>query len=75
MWALTGAARTSWRRLLPLALVGIGARLALLWWLSGFFEDELREIVDWLTRYQVWIIIVSVALVMAANLRNFRRGR
>ena len=55
--------------------MGIGARLALLWWLSGFFEDELREIVDWLTRYQVWIIIVSVALVMAANLRNFRRGR
>lgn len=75
VWALTGAARTSWRRLLPLALVGIAGRLALLWWLSGFFEDELREIVDWLTRYQVWIIVVSVGLVMAANLRNFRRGR
>ena len=75
VWALTGAARTPWRRLLPLALAGIAARLALLWWLSGLFEDELRSVVDWLTRYQLWIIIASVALVLLANLRNFRRLR
>lgn len=75
VWALTGAARSPWRRLLPLALVGIVVRLALLWWLSGLFEDELRSVVDWLTGNQTWIILVSVGLVVLANLRNFRRGR
>ncbi|MEN9822609.1 MAG: hypothetical protein RLZ04_1035 [Actinomycetota bacterium] len=75
VWALTGAARTPWRRLLPLALVGIAARLGLLWWLSGLFEEELGSVVDWLAQNQMWIIAASVAVVLLANLRNFRRGQ
>ena len=30
LWALTGAARTSWRRLLPMFALGAAGRLALL---------------------------------------------
>lgn len=75
VWALTGAAATSWRRLLPMFAIGVSVRLALLWWLSKTFESELRDVIEWTNRYQIWIIIGSVAIVVLVNLRNFRRGR
>jgi membrane protein DedA with SNARE-associated domain len=75
VWALTGAARTSWKRLMPLALIGIAVRLVLLWWLAKAFESQLRSVIDWTNRYQLWIIIGSVAIVVIANVRNFRSGR
>ena len=46
VWALTGAAATTWRRLVPMFVVGLAARLALLWWLAKTFEDELRSVID-----------------------------
>ena len=75
VWALTGAARTSWRRLLPLLALGVAARLALLWWLAHAFQGQLQSFIDWTTRYQLWIVLGSVVLVLLANVRNFRGGR
>jgi membrane protein DedA with SNARE-associated domain len=75
VWALTGAAGTSWKRLAPMFAVGVGLRLVLIWWLAKVFESQLRGFVDWTNRYQLWIILISVALVVLANVRNFRRGR
>lgn len=75
VWALTGAASTSWKRLAPMFAVGAIVRLALLWWLADAFHDQLVRIINWTNRYQLWIIIVSVVLVVLANVRNFRRGR
>ena len=51
------------------------ANLALLWWLAHAFESPLRSFTDWTNRYQLWIVLISVALVLAANVRNFRGGR
>jgi cytochrome c biogenesis protein CcdA len=75
VWALTGAAGTSWKRLAPMFAVGVGIRLVLIWWLAEVFESQLRGFVNWTNQYQMWIILVSVALVVLANVRNFRRGR
>lgn len=75
VWALTGAASTSWKRLAPMFAIGVTVRLALVWWLSKAFEEQLRSVIDWTNRYQLWIIIGSVAIVVLANVRNFRSGR
>jgi membrane protein DedA with SNARE-associated domain len=75
VWALTGAAGTSWRRLAPMFVVGTTARLALLWWLSKEFEGTLRRITDWTNRYQLPIVGISLVIVLATNIRNFRSGR
>jgi membrane protein DedA with SNARE-associated domain len=75
VWALTGAAGTSWRRLAPMFAIGVSVRLALIWWLSKAFESELRSVIEWTNRYQLWIIIGSVAVVVLVNVRNFRNGR
>jgi membrane protein DedA with SNARE-associated domain len=73
--ALTGVRRTHPGKLALLLAIGIAARLALVWWLAKAFEEPLLDVVDFLQRYQLWAIIISVALVLVVNVRNFRRGR
>lgn len=75
VWVLTGAARTTWKRLVPLFAIGLAARLALLWWLAKQFEEEVRSAMRWVDRYQFWVIGASIAIVMIVNLRNFRPRR
>lgn len=72
--ALSGIHRTAPRRLAMLLTVGIVGRLVLIWWLAQIFEEELEDFVGWLQRYSWWMVGISVALVFAVNLRNFRRG-
>jgi hypothetical protein len=67
--------KTRWRRIVPLLLAGIAGRLALLWWLAKQFESEVRSVTNFLQRWQVPIIIVSVVLVVGSNVANMRRGR
>lgn len=74
VWVLSGAARTSWRRLLPLAAIGIAGRLLLLWWLAKEFESELRSVINFTTHYQLWFIGATLVIVVVANVRNFRKG-
>jgi membrane protein DedA with SNARE-associated domain len=75
VFVLSGTVKTRWRRIVPLLLVGIAGRLALLWWLAKQFESEVQSVTDFLQRWQYPIIIVSIALVVITNLANFRRGR
>jgi hypothetical protein len=72
---LTGIHRTPPARLAVLLGLGIAGRLALMWYLAQTFEDELLDVLGFLQRYQWWALGISVAAVLAINLRNFRRGR
>ncbi len=71
---LTGVHRTPIKKFVGLMLVGIAARLALLWWLAKQFESQLKSILDFMQRWQYPLIIFSVAFVILSNVRNFRRG-
>ncbi len=75
VFVLSGTVKTRWRRILPLLLAGIAARLALLWWLAKQFESQVKSAIDFLQRYQYPIIIGSIVLVVFSNVVNFRRGR
>lgn len=72
--ALTGIHRTPLPRLVGLLAVGIAARLALIWWLSSLFQEELESFVTWIQRYTWWAIALSIVAVVLVNLRNIRRG-
>lgn len=72
--ALSGVHRTPPVRLMTLLLVGIAARLVLVWWLARTFDDELDAFLDWLQRYQWWAVGISIAAVVLINVRNLRRG-
>jgi membrane protein DedA with SNARE-associated domain len=75
VFVLSGTVKTRWRRILPLLLVGIAGRLALLWWLAKEFESQVKSVTDFLQRWQYPIIVGSIVLVIVTNLLNFRRGR
>ena len=75
VFVLSGTVKTRWRRILPLLLIGIAGRLALLWWLAQKFESEVQSVTDFLQRWQIPIIVASIALVLITNVANFRRGR
>ena len=62
---LTGIRRTPPLRLGVLLAIGIAARLALIWWLAKVFEEPLVDVLGWVQRYQWWVVIVSVILVIA----------
>lgn len=71
--ALSGVRQTPPAKLAALLAVGIGARLALMWWLARTFEDQLVDLLAFIQRYQWWVLGASVALVVVANARNLRR--
>jgi membrane protein DedA with SNARE-associated domain len=63
VWVLSGAARSSWKRLVPLALVGLAGRLALLWWLADVFYDQVKSTMTFVDRYQWWFLGGSILIV------------
>ncbi len=71
---LTGIRRTHPLKLAILLAIGIAGRLALIWWLAKVFEEPLEDFLRVVGRFQWWVVIVSVALVVLINVRNFRRG-
>jgi hypothetical protein len=71
---LTGIRRTPPLKLGVLLAIGIAGRLALIWWLAKTFEEPLLDVLGWIQRYQWWLVIVSIVLVLAVNARNFVRG-
>jgi membrane protein DedA with SNARE-associated domain len=75
VFVLSGTVRTRWRRIVPLLLLGIAGRLALLWWLAKQFESEVKSAINFLQRFQLPIIIGSIVLVVLTNVVNIRRGR
>jgi hypothetical protein len=72
---LTGIHRTPPVRLAVLLAVGIAGRLVLMWYLAKTFEDQLLDALKFTGRYQWWVLGLSLAIVLAVNFRNFRRGQ
>jgi len=70
---LTGVRRTPASKLIMLLTIGIAGRLTLMWWLARFFEDELQSFLRFTTRYQWWVLGISIGAVVLVNLRNVRR--
>jgi hypothetical protein len=71
---LTGIHRTPPGRLAVLLAIGIAGRLVLMWYLAKTFEDQLLDALRFTGRYQWWVLGLSLAIVLAVNFRNYRRG-
>ncbi len=73
--ALAGLNRIRLRVFAPLLAIGIAGRLALYWFLAEPFRKPLESFIDFTQRHQREFIIGSIAVVILANMRNFRRGQ
>ena len=45
-----------------------------MWWLAKTFESQLLDILEFVQRYQWWVVGLSIAAVVLINVRNLRRG-
>jgi len=72
--ALTGVRKTRPVRLGILLTIGIAGRLGLMWWLAKALEEPVKDVLKFVDRYDRWFILISIALVVLVNARNFRRG-
>ncbi len=61
---LAGVAAMPWRRFLFLSASGTIARIALMRGLGLLFEDQIKDLLDVVARYQRWFTIGSVVLVV-----------
>jgi membrane protein DedA with SNARE-associated domain len=74
--ALVGVRRMTPRRFAVLLALGIVIRLATFWFLGVTFEEPLDKLLDWIDRYQWWLVGAFLLLTLLSSLqRTSRRPR
>jgi membrane protein DedA with SNARE-associated domain len=71
---LAGAARMRLRLFITLNIVGTIGRLILFRLAGDAFRDELEDVLDWIQRYQWWLVGLSVIVVALQIFRGRERG-
>jgi membrane protein DedA with SNARE-associated domain len=72
---LAGVTRMRPALFFGLNIVGTFARVTVVWWLAGEFEDQLDSVLDFFNRYQWPATLVAVGLVVVQIVFSARRGR
>ncbi len=54
---LAGMHRMPFRTFMALNAIGTAGRLVVIWFLGKAFEEELKDVVDFIARYQWWLVI------------------
>lgn len=69
---LLGHRRMAPKNFLPLLILGITLKLAVLWRGGKLFDDQIRNFLDYIERYQWWVV---GGLFIASTLQSARKGR
>ena len=69
---LVGHRRMAPRRFIPLLMLGISIKLAVLWRGGKLFENQIKDFLSYIERYQWWVV---GALFIASALQSARKGR
>jgi membrane protein DedA with SNARE-associated domain len=60
---VAGVVRFPIKRFIALNVVGTIGRILLMRWIGLFFEDQSEDVLDWVDRYQTWLLWGSSAAV------------
>ena len=74
MCILAGASRMKVRTFVAMNVIGSIGRLIIFRIAGDAFRDELLTLVDWITRNQKWLILVSFVVVAIQSVRSRQRG-
>jgi hypothetical protein len=70
---LVGKRGMTTRRFLALISMGIVVRLAWVWAAAKQFEDELKRLLDWIDKYQWYLVAAFFAITLAQSARQSSR--
>ena len=60
------------KKFVPLLMLGIAIKLAVLWRGGKLFEEQIRDFLGYIERYQWWVV---GGLFVASTLQSVRKGR
>ncbi|NDA38221.1 MAG: hypothetical protein EBX80_06815, partial [Acidimicrobiia bacterium] len=69
---LLGHRRMTPQKFVPLLMVGITLKLLVLWRGGKLFEEQIRDFLSYIERYQWWVV---GGLFIASTLQSARKGR
>ena len=69
---LLGHRRMAPKKFVPLLMVGIALKLLVLWRGGKLFEEQIRDFLSYIERYQWWVV---GGLFVASTLQSARKGR
>jgi len=69
---MLGHRKMALRQFVSLLMLGIAIKLVVLWQGGRIFEDQIRSFLDYIEKYQWWLVI---ALFSISTLQSLRRGR
>ena len=69
---LVGHRRMPPKKFVPLLIVGVVLKLIVLWRGGKLFEEQIRDFLSYIERYQWWVV---GALFIASTLQSARKGR
>lgn len=69
---LLGHRRMQPQKFVPLLMIGIAFKLAILWQGGKIFEEQIKSFLDWIEKYQWYIVMGLFAL---SFLQSARKGR
>ncbi len=69
---LLGHRRMTPQKFVPLLMVGIALKLLVLWRGGKLFEEQIRDFLSYIERYQWWVV---GGLFIASTLQSARKGR
>jgi len=69
---LLGHRRMQPKKFVPLLMIGIAFKLAILWQGGKIFEEQIKSFLDWIEKYQWYIVMGLFAL---SFLQSARKGR
>ena len=69
---LLGHRRMPPKKFVPLLIVGVILKLIVLWRGGKLFEEQIRDVLSYIERYQWWVV---GALFIASTLQSARKGR
>jgi membrane protein DedA with SNARE-associated domain len=67
---LAGSSTKSVKRCAIVFALGVAARLGFFWVMGKAFEDVLKDILDWIQKYQWWLVIGFFALTVVQSFRR-----
>ena len=69
---LLGHRRMPPKKFVPLLMIGIAFKLAILWQGGRIFEEQIKSFLEWIEKYQWYVVMALFALSM---LQSVRKGR
>jgi membrane protein DedA with SNARE-associated domain len=69
---LVGHRKMSLKKFVPLLMLGIAIKLAVLWRGGKMFEDQIKDFLSYIEKYQWWVVGF---LFIASSLQSVRKGR